>query len=85
MEDARQPKTNRELMLQLSEQVKRLSQTIEKFADRLERFEEEKLVAINSRIEKIERWQSEWNGSWKFWIILGGAVTLVVGILSLLK
>lgn len=85
MEDARQPKTNRELMIQLGEQVKKLSEALDRFADRLEKFEEEKVVAILERISKLERWQSEWNGTWKFWIIVGGAAALVFSFLSLLK
>lgn len=85
MEDARQPKTNRELMLQIGQQVRTLSESINRLTSQIEKIEEQKIKIIIEEIDSIKQWRSEWNGTWKFWIIIGGASAIILGILNFLK
>lgn len=85
MEDARQPKTNRELMLQIGQQVRTLSESINRLTSQIEKIEEQKIKIILEEIDSIKQWRSEWNGTWKFWIIIGGASAIILGILNFLK
>lgn len=85
MEDARQPKTNRELMLQIGQQVRTLSESINRLTMQIEKIEEQKIKIILEEIDSIKQWRSEWNGTWKFWIIIGGASAIILGILNFLK
>lgn len=85
MEDARQPKTNRELMLQIGQQVKTLSDSINRLTMQIEKIEEHKIKIIVEDVDSLKQWRSEWNGTWKFWIIIGGASAIILGILNFLK
>lgn len=57
-----QPQTDREWMMMLSQDVKMLSNSINKFAEKIEIFEERKLVDFDKRMKNIEQWKAQWDG-----------------------
>lgn len=79
-----EPQNDRELMLMIGGEVKRLSEAIDRFADKLENFEENKLVMIDDRIKTLEKWHNQWDGVWKFVTILAVLLS-IVGIIMRLK
>ncbi len=88
-----EPKTDRELLLQLNSDVKsmkgefsgsieRLNDTIEKFADTIKVIEEKKLVAIQKEVDELKSWRQEIKGGYKLAMILGGVVAFVLGLIA---
>ncbi len=73
--------TDREIMLKLDANVSQLKDSIERFADALEKLEETKIKDHNDRILKIEKWMSEWSGAYKIIAL----TALAIGIFNALK
>ncbi len=65
MSSAAEPQNDRELLLDLNQQVKRLSRAIEDFSDKLTIFEEKKIADMEKRVKELEKWQNEWGGVYK--------------------
>ena len=80
MTDAGKPRTDRELLLKLDSQIQKLSEAIERFGETLKYIEDKKIAVLEERVDRLVQWRSEWNGSWKLWTLLSGALSLTVAI-----
>jgi len=76
-----EPITDREIMIRLDSNVSQLRDTIERFAEALEKLEDTKIKDHNERILKLEKWVSEWSGAYKVMAI----IALALGIFNALK
>lgn len=76
-----EPITDREIMIRLDSNVSQLRESIERFAKALENLEEIKIKDHEIRLNKIEKWVSEWSGAYKIIAILA----LILGIIATLK
>lgn len=76
------PQNDREVLLMAVTEMKSLRESVNKLTETFERFEETKIVAIESRIEKIESWQDQVKGGWKlfllFWALFTAAVVAAI-------
>lgn len=84
MSDPTKPQNDRELLIMLSEEVKRLSGSIDRFSEKIEIFEEKKLGSFEKRLDKVEKWQSQWAGAWKL-ITIGLVLLTIAGLIIKLK
>lgn len=73
--------TDREIMIRLDTNISQLKESIEKFARALENLEEIKIKDHEIRLNKIEKWVSEWSGAYKIIAVIG----LILGIIATLK
>ena len=80
MTDAGKPRTDRELLLKLDSQIQKLSEAIERFGDTLKYIEDKKIAVLEERVDRLVQWRSEWNGSWKLWILISGFISVAVGV-----
>ena len=80
--NAADPKTDRELLLQLSGQMDRLSEAIDRLDDTLKEIENKKLVLFDRRLTAVEKWQYEANGIYKAVVIASGILSIVALIRS---
>ncbi len=64
-----EPKTDREIMLMIGGKIDTLSSSIDKFAEALEKLEEIKIVNMEARLDKAEKFINEWGGIGKFILI----------------
>lgn len=80
MSSTADPQTDREWMMQLSGDINGLRKSIETLAEKIEIFEEKKLLVIEDRIKTIDLWISGWGGVWKF-ILIGSAVLAALSVI----
>jgi len=73
--------TDREILVKLDANVSQLKDSIERFAEALEKLEETKIKDHDDRINKIEKWMNEWAGAYKVIAI----VALVISVFNALK
>lgn len=73
-----EPITDREIMIRLDGNVTQLKDSIERFAKALEELETTKFKDHESRIAKLERFQHELGGVYKFI----GIISLILGIIA---
>ena len=85
MANSRDPQTDREFLITLSGDINGLRKSIETLSNKIENFEEKKLVHVQNQIDDLNLWRSQWNGVWKFWLILSVAISLVLGFLNFVK
>lgn len=85
MGNSSEPQTDREFMFELSGGIKNLTAAVENLTKEFHDFKNIKVNELIQEINSLKSWRSEWNGVWKFWGILGLAISLALGILSLLK
>jgi len=78
------PQNDREILIILSQDVKRLSESIDRFSEKIDNFEEKRLVDIDDRLDAIEKWQSQWSGAWKL-ITIGLTLLTIAGLIIKLK
>jgi hypothetical protein len=82
MEDATKPQSDREMILMATAEMKSLRHSVDRLTETFERFEEVKIVGIESRLEKLESWKSQLSGGWKlfmlFWAIITAAIVTLV-------
>ena len=80
--NANEPQSDREMIFQATAEMKSLRQSVDRLTATFERFEEVKIVSIESRLEKLESWKSQLAGGWKlfllFWAIFTAAVVAAV-------
>lgn len=81
-------KTDGEKMIHLEGKIDRIDDKIDGFGEKLERFiealeklEANRIQAMEGRLNKIEKWVSEWSGAYKLIAILG----LILGIFASIK
>lgn len=79
---AADPQTDRELLLQLNQNVKGLTESINEFSRTLKYLEDKKIAGLEARIDGIDKWRDQISGGWKLavgiWVVLtGGAIALV--------
>ncbi len=84
MGGAAEPKTDRELLLQLNGNVQNLAVAIEKFSEALEKIEVEKIQAQDKRIAALEKVWLQMNGAWKFILVVWSILT-ATGVIGLVK
>ena len=78
MTDARKPRTDRELLLDVVGRLDNVSESMGRIADTLEKLENNKIASHDVRITKLEKWMNEWGGALKVIVIL----LLVVQIIT---
>jgi len=78
------PQNDREILIILSQDVKRLSESINRFSEKIDNFEEKRLADIDERLDSIEKWQSQWSGAWKL-ITIGLTLLTIAGLIIKLK
>lgn len=76
--NANDPQTDREMILMAITEMKSLRDSVNRLTDTFEKFEETKIVSIESRLEKIESWQSQLRGGWKLVLLLWALFTAAV-------
>lgn len=81
---AAEPKTDRELLLQLNGNVRNLADSIEKFSESLEKIEVEKIQALDKRIGSLEKVWLQISGAWRFVLVMWSILT-ATGLIGLLK
>ena len=79
---AAEPQTDRELLLQLNQQLKGLADSIHEFSKTLKYLEDKKIAGLEARIDGIDKWRDQISGGWKLavaiWVVLtGGAIAIV--------
>ena len=79
---AADPQTDRELLLQLNQQLKGLTESINEFSKTLKYLEDKKIAGLEARIDGFDKWRDQISGGWKLavgiWVVLtGGAIALV--------
>ena len=80
-----EPTTDREIMIRLDSNVSQLRDSIERFAVALEKLEETKIKDHETRIMKIEKWQSEWAGAYKILTIAAISLSLFATLKAFTK
>lgn len=87
-----EPKTDREILLLVSQKVdtieekftdaiERVSESLEKLADSFEKMETTKLQNIDERLQKIEQWRLEIKGGYRVAVAIASVVGAGVGYL----
>lgn len=79
---AAEPQTDRELLLQLNQQLKGLTESITEFSKTLKYLEDKKIAGLEARIDSFDKWRDQISGGWKLavgiWVVLtGGAIAIV--------
>lgn len=70
MANAKDPKTDRELLLYAVDRIGHVSESVERIAKALESLETNKIAGHENRITKLEKWKSEWGGALKVGVVL---------------
>lgn len=84
MENAKDPQTDREFLLQLDQQINNLSKSIDRFTDMLRNLEEKKIAALEKRVQDIESWRLQIMGGWRLMVVLWTILSLG-GIAAVVK
>lgn len=66
---AKDPKTDRELLLTVVSRLDQVSESMERIASTLEKLENSKIASHDVRITKLEKWKNEWGGALKVVVI----------------
>ena len=77
------PETEREIYLNLNNEVRNLSAAIERFGAQLLNLENTKFNNHELRIENLERTEQERKGMWKFVIGIGIFLSIAVSMIAL--
>lgn len=80
-----EPQTDREILIIVNAKVDQLCESIERFAANLEKLETTKVLKLEERVTKIEKWQSEWGGAYKVLAIIAMILSLVSAIKVFMK
>lgn len=84
-QNAADPQNDRELLLQLAGEVKRLSQSIDKLDRTLEEIENKKMTALEKKITDLDRWKNQEVGKWKALTIGIAILTLITLVLTIVN
>ncbi len=84
MAGAKDPQTDRELLMRLDERLDNLSQSIDRFSGVLKDFEEKKITSLEVRVEAIEDWRLKIAGGWWIMVVIW-TVFSAGGIIALIK
>lgn len=82
------PKTDREWLIQLNENVKELTISISEFGQIIKDLEEKKIGALDKRLTKVENIWQQISGAWKLVLVLWAILTasgIIGGIISLVN
>lgn len=76
------PQTDRELLLQLNQEIKGLAASISDFSKTLKYLEDKKIAGLEERLDSIDKWRDQISGGWKLavgiWVVLtGGAIAAI--------
>ena len=80
--------SNRDLIVQLSADVKNLNQNLARLASVIEKLEERRIEPVEAEVEELKRWRSEFVGGQKILSFLLGLISvasLVITIIQALK
>ena len=69
--------SNRDLIVQLSADVKNLNQNLGRLANVIEKLEERRIEPVEAEIEELKRWRSEFVGGRKVWDFIVGLISVV--------
>jgi len=86
--DASQPQNDRELLLKLSSDFSKLSESINTLSTTLQRIEEKRIGGLEIRVDKIEKVWQQVSGAWKFALVIWSVLTaggLVGGLLIMFR
>lgn len=78
-----QPETEREFFLSFNNEIKNLRETIERFGQSLINLENTKFNNHELRLNILEKIESERKGMWKFILICGTIMGLLLSILTI--
>lgn len=65
--------------------IERLGEAVDRLTEELTKIDDRRLVPLEERVTKIERWQSEWSGSYKVLSILALFASIGALILNIMK
>lgn len=81
-----EPQTEREILMQLSGEVKYLTSTIKEFGESLKELEANKIVAIENQVRELTMWKAQFAAGWKVLVvittIIGGAIGYLLKYIS---
>ena len=80
MGNSSEPQTDREFMFELSGGIKNLTSAVENLTKEFHDFKNIKVNELIQDINSLKSWRSEWNGSWKLWILISGFISVAVGV-----
>ena len=78
-----EPKTDGEWMIQLSGEIKLLTQEIRNIGEKIKDLIETEIKTLKQEAAEMKQWKSEWQGSWTLIKIMGGVITLATGIIAI--
>lgn len=82
---ANEPQTDREYMMQISGHLERLSGSIDRLGEVLDKIETKRIEPLEKRMDNIETWKSEIDGSWKVAGVITGLLTVISLIIGVYK
>lgn len=82
--DASIPQNDRELLLTLNSEIKKLSSSIIAFSQTLEKIEVQRIGGLEKRVETLEDVWTQMKGGWKFALVVGTLVS-ATGVIGIIK
>lgn len=82
--DASIPQNDRELLLTLNSEIKKLSSSIIAFSQTLEKIEVQRIGGIEKRVETLEDVWTQMKGGWKFALVVWTLVS-ATGVIGIIK
>ena len=82
-----EPKTDRELFIQLSGQMDSLNKSIESLGEAIRNLEEKRLAKIEKELEEMRLWKTRLEGGWKLAVVLwaAGSGAIIVAVKQFFK
>jgi hypothetical protein len=82
--DASIPQNDRELLLTLNSEIKKLSSSIIAFSQTLEKIEVQRIGGLEKRVETLEDVWTQMKGGWKFALVVWTLVS-ATGVIGIIK
>lgn len=82
--DASMPQNDRELLLTLNSEIKKLSSSIIAFSQTLEKIEVQRIGGLEKRVETLEDVWTQMKGGWKFALVVWTLVS-ATGVIGIIK
>jgi len=81
MSNAGEPQNDREFLISLKGEFRRLSDTMDRLVKAVEYLEEKKMSEFDKRLELIEDWKQEIAGSWKTIVVICTTIATAIAII----
>lgn len=79
------PKTDRELLLKVSDRLERLADSLDTFGERMGAIEMKRIDPLELRVTSLEKWKNEISGGWKVVLVVITILTLLNSITTFIK